>query len=115
MSRRENFLRSAVAQAGGKFGTYVFGQRGEGSVRAGQSPQQCDGGGAEHQRRLHQLAQRRQERPELQRHRFLHRILLVVGLRGVACAAGTMHRKDLNPRQRTRRETHCTSPHRALA
>lgn len=69
------------------FGTYVFGQRAEGAVRAGQSPQQCDGRGAEHQRCLDQLAQRCHQRPELQRHRLLHRILLVVGLRGVACTA----------------------------
>lgn len=111
MSRRENFLRSAVAQAGGKFGTYVFGQRGEGSVRAGESPQQCDGGGAEHQRRLHQLAQRRQERPELQRHRFLHRILRVVGLRGVACEKIETH---VNV-QGERRTATLLPPHRALA
>lgn len=69
------------------FGTYVFGQRGEGAVHAGQRPQQCDGGGAEHQGRLDQFAQRRHECPDLQRHCFLQWILLVTGLRGVACDA----------------------------
>lgn len=69
-------------------GTHIFDQGGEDAVCASQFPQQCNGTGSRQQGRLDELIQCRQKRPELQRHRFLYRILLACSLGGLTYTSG---------------------------